>query len=60
MATGQASIDIDQPADAVWAVVSDFGGIGTWMPGIDACPRRGRPAHPRHHGHDHHRGAGVL
>jgi uncharacterized membrane protein len=37
MATGQASIDIDAPADEVWAVVSDFGGIGTWMPGIDAC-----------------------
>ncbi len=37
MATGQASIDIDQPADKVWAVVSDFGGIAAWMPGIDAC-----------------------
>ena len=37
MATGQASIDIDRPADAVWAVVGDFGGIGGWMPGIDAC-----------------------
>jgi carbon monoxide dehydrogenase subunit G len=37
MGTGQASIDIDQSADTVWGVVSDFGGIGTWMPGIDAC-----------------------
>jgi uncharacterized membrane protein len=37
MGTGQASIDIDQSADKVWAVVSDFGGIGSWMPGIDAC-----------------------
>jgi uncharacterized membrane protein len=37
MGTGQASIGIDQSADKVWAVVSDFGGIGTWMPGIDAC-----------------------
>jgi mxaD protein len=41
MATGQASIDIDRPADAVWAVVGDFGGIGTWMPGIDACRLEG-------------------
>jgi carbon monoxide dehydrogenase subunit G len=37
MATGQASIDIDRPADAVWAVVSEFGGIAAWMPGIDTC-----------------------
>jgi len=37
MATGQASIDIDRPADEVWAVVGDFGGIAGWMPGIDAC-----------------------
>ena len=37
MATGQANIDIERPADAVWAVVSDFGGIVSWMPGIDSC-----------------------
>ena len=37
MATGQASIDIERPADTVWTVISDFGGIATWMPGIDAC-----------------------
>lgn len=41
MATGQASIDIDRPADAVWAVVGDFGGIGGWMPGIDSCRLEG-------------------
>jgi uncharacterized membrane protein len=37
MATGTASIDIDAPAERVWAVVGDFGGIGSWMPGIDSC-----------------------
>jgi carbon monoxide dehydrogenase subunit G len=34
---GQAAIDIDGSADAVWAVVGDFGGIGDWMPGIESC-----------------------
>ncbi|MGD0312689.1 MAG: SRPBCC family protein [Acidimicrobiales bacterium] len=37
MATGTASIDIDAPAEQVWAVVGDFGGIGSWMPGIESC-----------------------
>jgi carbon monoxide dehydrogenase subunit G len=34
---GQAAIDIDGSADAVWAVIGDFGGIGGWMPGIESC-----------------------
>jgi uncharacterized membrane protein len=34
---GQAAIDIAAPADAVWAVIGDFGGIGDWMPGIESC-----------------------
>jgi carbon monoxide dehydrogenase subunit G len=33
----RAEIDIDKPADAVWAVAGDFGGIGGWMPGIESC-----------------------
>ena len=37
MGHGQAAIDIDASADAVWAMVGDFGGIGDWMPGIDSC-----------------------
>lgn len=37
MGKGQAAIDIDGSADAVWAVVGDFGGIGGWMPGIESC-----------------------
>jgi carbon monoxide dehydrogenase subunit G len=30
-------IDIDRPADDVWQVVKDFGGVASWMPGIDSC-----------------------
>jgi uncharacterized membrane protein len=37
MGTGKAEIDINGSADAVWALVGDFGGIGVWMPGIDTC-----------------------
>jgi len=34
---GHAEIKINKPADAVWAVAGDFGGIGGWMPGIESC-----------------------
>jgi uncharacterized membrane protein len=37
MSTGKAAIDINGSADAVWAIIGDFGGIGGWMPGIDSC-----------------------
>jgi len=37
MGTARAEIDIDRPADEVWAVVGDFGGIANWMPGIESC-----------------------
>ncbi len=37
MGKARAEIDINQPADAVWAVVGDFGSIGAWMPGIESC-----------------------
>jgi carbon monoxide dehydrogenase subunit G len=37
MGTATAEIDIAKPADQVWAVIGDFGGIGSWMPGIDSC-----------------------
>ncbi len=37
MGKGQAAIDIASPADDVWAVIGDFGGIGDWMPGIESC-----------------------
>jgi carbon monoxide dehydrogenase subunit G len=37
MGKGRAEIDISRPADAVWAVVGDFGGIAAWMPGLESC-----------------------
>lgn len=37
MGKARAEIDINKPADAVWAVTGDFGGIGGWMPGIESC-----------------------
>lgn len=37
MGSATNEIDIDRPADEVWKVVGDFGGIGAWMPGIDSC-----------------------
>jgi len=37
MGQARAEIDIDRPADEIWAVVGDFGGIGAWMPGIESC-----------------------
>lgn len=37
MGTATAEIDIAKPADQVWALIGDFGGIGSWMPGIDSC-----------------------
>jgi len=37
VAQGISEIDIARSADDVWAVVGDFGGIGGWMPGIEAC-----------------------
>ena len=29
--------DYENSADEVWKVLSDFGGIGNWMPGIESC-----------------------
>ena len=37
MGKASAQIDIDRPADEVWAVVGDFGGIAGWMPGVESC-----------------------
>lgn len=41
MGKGQAAIDIDAPADKVWAVIGDFGGIADWMPGVESCRLEG-------------------
>ena len=37
MGKGKAEIDINGSAEATWAIIGDFGGIGGWMPGIDSC-----------------------
>ncbi len=41
MGKGQVEIDVDRPADQVWAVVADFGGLAAWMPGIESCTLEG-------------------
>ena len=37
MGSATNEIDIDKPADDVWKVVRDFGGLTAWMPGIESC-----------------------
>jgi carbon monoxide dehydrogenase subunit G len=37
MADGKVEVQIDRSADDVWALIGDFGGLGDWMPGIEAC-----------------------
>ena len=37
MATGTGTDRHRRMADEVWAVVSDFGGIAGWMPGMESC-----------------------
>ncbi|MPY94578.1 MAG: SRPBCC family protein [Acidimicrobiia bacterium] len=32
----------DQPVEQVWAVVSDFGGIATYMKGVESCTTEGQ------------------
>lgn len=37
MATIRHHIRISRPADDVWKVVSDFGDVGAWFPGVESC-----------------------
>jgi uncharacterized protein YndB with AHSA1/START domain len=37
MADGKTEVHIDRTPDEVWALISDFGGLDGWMPGIDGC-----------------------
>lgn len=37
MATIRYHTRIARPADEVWALVSDTGGIGKWFPGVESC-----------------------
>jgi carbon monoxide dehydrogenase subunit G len=33
----ESAVSIDRPVAAVWELVGAFGGLDTWMPGVDAC-----------------------
>ncbi len=37
MSTARAELTIDKPAADVWAIIGDFGGLASWMPGIESC-----------------------
>jgi carbon monoxide dehydrogenase subunit G len=37
MAEGKAEVTIDRTPDDVWKLLREFGGLETWMPGVDAC-----------------------
>jgi carbon monoxide dehydrogenase subunit G len=41
VAKGISEIDISRSADDVWAVAGDFGGLASWMPGIEKCSVEG-------------------
>jgi carbon monoxide dehydrogenase subunit G len=41
MGLGRAEISIGVSPEDVWAVVSDFGGIDKWMPGVESCRLEG-------------------
>src|SRR3954452_25547268 len=37
MASGTTETNIDRDPAVVWGIVREFGRLGEWMPGIDAC-----------------------
>jgi carbon monoxide dehydrogenase subunit G len=37
MGSATTEITIDRPADDVWKLVAEFGGLAEWMPGVDSC-----------------------
>jgi hypothetical protein len=37
MATGSKETTIARDPDTVWKIVSDFGGLAGWAPGIESC-----------------------
>jgi len=39
--TETARIDIAKPTSEVWALVGEFGGLDTWMDGVDRCTVEG-------------------
>jgi carbon monoxide dehydrogenase subunit G len=41
MASGSTDISISRDPDTVWKTVGDFGGLKSWLPGIDSCELEG-------------------
>jgi len=41
MADGKVEVHIARSPDEVWALISDFGGLHTWMPGVESCQLEG-------------------
>src|SRR6476469_9018338 len=37
MVEGKAEVSIDRSPDDVWKLVREFGGMETWMPGVESC-----------------------
>lgn len=37
MADGKVEVEIARSPEEVWTLISDFGGLASWMPGIDSC-----------------------
>ncbi len=37
MAKASAETEIPRDPDEVWKVVADFGGLDSWMPGVESC-----------------------
>jgi carbon monoxide dehydrogenase subunit G len=45
MGQAEAKINIARKPDEVWAVVGDFGGLSTWLPGVESCRVEGDDRH---------------
>lgn len=41
MADGKVEVHINRSPEDVWALISDFGGLDGWMPGIESCELEG-------------------
>jgi mxaD protein len=45
MGQAETEIKIARKPDEVWAVVGEFGGLQSWLPGIDSCRVEGDKRH---------------
>ncbi|MCU1427976.1 MAG: hypothetical protein JWL83_1976 [Actinomycetia bacterium] len=41
MASGTTETTIERDPDTVWKVIGDFGGLASWLPGIESCETKG-------------------